>query len=66
MPCTIWSTLPCIVSSSTNIYGDECRVLVLLLEVCGRVLAESRGMKTIEQLAALAETKLAIQSVDRG
>ena len=45
---------------------DECRVLVLLLEFCGRDLAESQGMNTTEQLAALAEIKAAIQSVDRG
>ncbi len=45
---------------------DECRELVLLLEFCGRDLAESRGMNTTEQLAALAEIKAAIQSVERG
>ena len=45
---------------------DECRVLVPLLEFCGRDLAESQGMNTTEQLAALAEIKAAIQSVDRG
>ena len=45
---------------------DECRVLVPLLEFCGRDLAESEGMNTTEQLAALAEIKMAIQSVDRG
>jgi len=44
----------------------ECRVLVPLLEFCGRDLAESQGMNTTEQLAALAEIKAAIQSVDRG
>lgn len=44
----------------------ECRVLVLLLEFCGRDLTESQGMNTTEQLAALAEIKAAIQSVDRG
>lgn len=45
---------------------DECRVLVPLLEFCGRDLADSQGMNTSEQLAALAEIKAAIQSVDRG
>jgi hypothetical protein len=45
---------------------DECRVLVPLLEFCGRDLADSRGINTTEQLAALAEIKVAIQSVDRG
>jgi len=45
---------------------DECRVLVPLLEFCGRDLADSKGMNTTEQLAALAEIKAAIQSVDRG
>jgi hypothetical protein len=45
---------------------DECRVLVPLLEFCGRDLADSRGMNTSEQLAALAEIKAAIQSVERG
>ncbi len=45
---------------------DECRVLVPLLEFCGRDLAESQGMETSEQLAVLAEIKAAIQSVDRG
>lgn len=45
---------------------DECRVLVALLEFCGRDLADSQGMNTSEQLAALAEIKAAIQSVDRG
>jgi hypothetical protein len=45
---------------------DECRELVPLLEFCGRDLAESQGMNTTEQLAALAEIKAAIQSVDRG
>lgn len=45
---------------------DECRVLVPLLEFCGRDLADSQGMNTTEQLAALAEIKAAIQSVDRG
>jgi hypothetical protein len=45
---------------------DECRVLVPLLEFCGRDLAESQGTNTTEQLAALAESKASIQSVDRG
>lgn len=45
---------------------DECRVLVPLLEFCGRDLAESQGMETSEQLAVLAKIKAAIQSVDRG
>lgn len=45
---------------------DECRVLVPLLEFCGRHLAESQGVNTTEQLAALAEIKAAIQSVERG
>lgn len=45
---------------------DECRVLVSLLEFCGRDLAESQGMETSEQLAVLAKIKAAIQSVDRG
>ena len=45
---------------------DECRVLVPLLEFCGRDLADSQGMDTNEQLAALAEIKAAIQSVERG
>jgi len=45
---------------------DECRVLVPLLEFCGRDLAESQGMETSEQLAVLAEIKAAIRSVDRG
>ena len=45
---------------------DECRVLVPLLEFCGRDLADSQGMNTTEQLAALAEIKAAIQSVERG
>lgn len=45
---------------------DECRVLVPLLEFCGRDLAESQGVNTTEQLAALAEIKAAIQFVERG
>jgi len=45
---------------------DECRVLVPLLEFCGKDLAESQGMNTTEQLAALADIKAAIQSVERG
>jgi hypothetical protein len=45
---------------------DECRVLVTFLEFCGRDLAESQGINTTEQLAALAEIKLAIESVERG
>jgi hypothetical protein len=45
---------------------DECRALVPLLEFCGRDLAESQGMNTTEQLAALADIKAAIQSVERG
>ncbi len=45
---------------------DECRVLVPLLEFCGKDLADSQGMNTAEQLAALAEIKAAIQSVDHG
>jgi len=45
---------------------NECRVLVPLLEFCGRDLADSQGMNTTEQLAALAEIKAAIQSVDHG
>ena len=45
---------------------DECRMLVPLLEFCGRDLADSQGMQTSEQLAVLAEIKMAIQSVDRG
>jgi multidrug efflux pump subunit AcrA (membrane-fusion protein) len=45
---------------------DECRMLVPLLEFCGRDLAESQRINTSEQLAALAEIKAAIQSVDRG
>lgn len=45
---------------------DECRVLVPLLEFCGRDLADSQGMNTSEQLAALADIKAAIQSVERG
>jgi len=45
---------------------NECRVLVSLLEFCGRDLAESRGVNTAEQLAALARIEAAIQAVDRG
>ncbi|MGZ8406218.1 MAG: hypothetical protein ACXW38_11295, partial [Nitrospira sp.] len=45
---------------------DECRVLVPLLEFCGRDLAESQGIETSEQLAVLAQIKAAIQSVNRG
>ena len=45
---------------------NECRVLVPLLEFCGRDLAESKGVNTAEQLAALAEIEAAIQSVARG
>lgn len=45
---------------------NECRVLVPLLEFCGRDLAESQGVNTAEQLAALAEIQAVIQSVDRG
>jgi hypothetical protein len=45
---------------------NECRVLVPLLEFCGRDLAESQGVNTVEQLAALAEIEAAIQSVERG
>lgn len=45
---------------------NECRVLVPLLEFCGRDLAESQGVNTAEQLTALAEIEAAIQSVDRG
>jgi hypothetical protein len=45
---------------------NECRMLVPLLEFCGKDLAESQGVNTAEQLAALAEIGAAIQSVDRG
>ena len=45
---------------------NECRVLVPLLKFCGRDLAQSQGMNTAEQVAALAEIEAAIQSVDRG
>ena len=45
---------------------NECRVLVPLLEFCGKDLSESRGVNTAEQLAALAEIEAAIQSVDHG
>lgn len=45
---------------------NECRMLVPLLEFCGRDLAASQGVNTTEQLAALAEIDAAIQSVDRG
>ena len=45
---------------------NECRVLVPLLEFCGRDLADSQGVNTAGQLAALAEIEAAIQSVDRG
>ena len=45
---------------------NECRMLVPLLEFCGRDLAESQGVNTAEQLEALAEIGAAIQSVDRG
>lgn len=45
---------------------DECRELVPLLEFCDRDLAEYQEMNTTEQLAALAEIKAAIQSVERG
>ncbi|MGD9726735.1 MAG: hypothetical protein AB7G68_20545 [Nitrospiraceae bacterium] len=45
---------------------NECRMLVPLLEFCGKDLAESQGVNTSEQLAALAEIGAAIQSVDRG
>lgn len=45
---------------------NECRVLVPLLEFCGRDLAESQGVNTAEQLAALAEIKAVIQSGERG
>jgi len=45
---------------------DECRVLVPLLEFCGKDLAEFGGVNTTAQLAALAEIRAAIQSVDRG
>ncbi len=45
---------------------EECLVLINLLEFCGRDLADSQGMNTGDQLAALADIKAAIQSVDRG
>ncbi|HSE59168.1 MAG TPA: hypothetical protein VLA99_10750 [Nitrospiraceae bacterium] len=45
---------------------NECRVLVPLLEFCGKDLAESQGVNTAEQLAALAEIKAVIQSGERG
>ncbi len=45
---------------------DECRMLVPLLEFCGRDLAESQGVNTSEQLVALAKIKVALQSADRG
>lgn len=45
---------------------DECLVLINLLKFCGRDLADSQGMNTGDQLAALADIKAAIQSVDRG
>ncbi len=45
---------------------NDCRMLVPLLEFCGRDLAESQGENTAEQLSAFAEIEAAIQSVDRG
>lgn len=44
---------------------NECRVLVPLLEFCGKDLAESQGLDTADQLAALAEIGAAVQTVDR-
>ncbi len=45
---------------------NECRELVPLLEFCGRDLADSQGVNTTEQLAALAKIRAAIDPVDRG
>jgi hypothetical protein len=43
---------------------NECRVLLPLLEFCGKDLAESQGINTADQLAALAEIGEAIRSAD--
>ena len=45
---------------------DECRMLVRLLQFCGKDLSESQGLDTAEQLGALASLQVAIESADRG
>jgi hypothetical protein len=45
---------------------DECRMLVPLLQFCGRDLAETQGLDTEEQLRALASLQVAIESTARG
>jgi hypothetical protein len=44
---------------------DECRMLVPLLQFCGRDLAETQGLNTAEQLSALASLRVAIESTAR-
>jgi hypothetical protein len=44
---------------------DECRMLVPLLQFCGRDLAETQGLDTAEQLRALATLQVAIDSTAR-
>jgi hypothetical protein len=44
---------------------DECRMLVPLLQFCGKDLADSQGLDTAEQLRALASLQVAIESAVR-
>jgi len=45
---------------------DECRMLVRLLQFCGKDLSESQGLDTAEQLRTLASLRVAMESTDRG
>jgi hypothetical protein len=44
---------------------DECRMLVPLLQFCGKDLADTQGMDTADQLSALASLQVAIESTAR-
>jgi hypothetical protein len=44
---------------------DECRMLVPLLQFCGKDLADSQGLDTAAQLRALASLQIAMESTDR-
>jgi len=43
---------------------DECRMLVPLLQFCGKDLADFQGLDTSEQLRALASLQVAMESPD--
>ena len=44
---------------------DECRMLVPLLQFCGKDLADTQGLDTAAQLSALASLQVVIESAAR-